>query len=415
MSLLAFTDQEYDGTYLSSYLVPEYPKKDKQRYDISKSRFTGVHISSYRRNKSHRSLATFNTKKGGPSKDNISDMKGSFLELDGSPNTPLKTNNDVLDKCRETNLPTPTYIIQTSPGHFHVIWIYDLPLSWNAKNERWWTAQQKRLIEVFQDFGPDVGACLNPVQFLRNPTQLNAFNFKRKCEVEIHSTKYKTSLGSLTKRLYATGIKNERVSAETIIRQDLRCSKFICETQKHWGQRLGLSERTMNRLIPKLIKQGSLKIVKACGNNKGITRINTYKSLIYIEPYLEQSESENLAQNYDSSELPCLERSKTSLLQSEHLLQSFNENGAEIGIRNKTIFVCGLYLKWKSNGKITMEQLYEALLSGYLKSSLSESEYMRTLKNVLKDKYDHYFSSRKLIEWGLVENEDYSKNICDMN
>ena len=62
-----------------------------------------------------------------------------------------------------------------------------------------------------------------------------------------------------------------------------------------------------------------------------------------------------------------------------------------------------------------MEQLYEALLSGYLKSSLSESEYMRTLKNVLKDKYDHYFSSRKLIEWGLVENEDYSKNICDMN
>jgi len=200
-----------------------------------------------------------------------------------------------------------------------------------------------------------------------------------------------------------------------ILRQDLRQREYIIETQKKWGIRFGVSVRTMNRLIPKLIKEGAIRVVDSVGNNKKQKRINTYESLIYIQPYNEYSDLENITENQTSSELPCIERSKTSLLHSQLLLLSFNENGAEIGVRNRTIFACGLYLKWKNHGKITFKELYDSLLPGYLLSNLSEPEYMRTIRNILKEKYNHYFSSKKLIEWGIVENEDYSKYVYDMN
>jgi len=40
---LAFIDQEKDGLYSRSYLVPEHPKKNKQRYEVYQSQYTGVH------------------------------------------------------------------------------------------------------------------------------------------------------------------------------------------------------------------------------------------------------------------------------------------------------------------------------------------------------------------------------------
>lgn len=405
MSLLAFIDQEYDGLFLRSYLVPEHPKKNNQRYDIFKSRYTGVHISSYRRNKSHRCIATFKNKGGGPCIGNISQVNCSFLELDGSPDGSVKTRDDVFTKCRDFNFPTPSYVIQTSPGHFHVIWKYERPLPWNPKNERWWTAQQKRLIDGFRDFGPDGKACLNPVQFLRNPTQLNPYNWKRKCDVIIYTTPFKTSLAAIQKVLDNAGFHNPRIPAEQILRQFLRCHQNFTGTYKQWGELLGLSEGTMKRTVPKLIASGDMQRVEGYGNNKSQTRTNLYVSLIYLEPITNATETNTETKNNRFPEVS-LERSKTSLSANAVLVREFCENGIRVGLRNKAIFACGLYEKWKSGGEIDFEQLYDILYAGFIKSGISEKEYIRTLKNVLKSRYVQPISVKKLIQWGLIESYD---------
>jgi len=368
------------------------------------SPYTGqVHISSYRRNWTHRNIATFKKKRrSGPTIDNIDSLFGSFLELDGASEGTVKTVDDVYNRCREKGIPTPTYVIETSLGHFHIIWLYECPLPWTPKHSRWWIAQQKRLIEIFQHFGPDTKACLNPVQFLRNPTQLNPFNFKRKCDVIIHPTKFKTSLRALQRALDRIGIENPRIPAETIIRQDLRQNEIIKGTYKEWGERLGLSERTMKRFIPNLIENDDLIIESRHGNNKGERRSIIYKSLIYLEPFTEPLISEETEKEH-ISEVP-LERSITHLSTNERLMREFCENGAIEGLRNNTIFACGSYLKFKKKGEISFEELKTALNPGFSKCGISEKEYTRTLNNILKIKYTHPFSRKTLENWGLLEN-----------
>jgi len=403
---LAFIDQEVGGSYSPARLVHRDPKKNKQRYQIFQSPYTGqVHISSYRRNWTHRCIAIFKKKrKGGPTIDNIDSNLGSFLELDGSIHD-IKTSEDVYSRCREKSLPTPSYVTGTSLGHFHVIWLYECPLPWTPKNARWWIAQQHRLIEIFQDFGPDGKACLNPVQFLRNWSQLKPFNYKRKCDVIIHSTKYKTNLGALQRALDRTGVENPRIPAETIIRQDLRQKKHITQTQKEWGKRIGLSERTMNRIIPKLIHNGDLRIAARYGNNKAETRINKYESLIYLEPHCDSKINQKYSQEITFSELP-IERSIASLPANERLLREFCGNGAVEGLRNKAIITCGLYVKWKKSGEISFDELYNVLYPGFVKCGISEKEYIRTLRNALKAKYTHPLSRKTLENWGLLENQN---------
>jgi len=397
-SYLAFIDQEVGGSYSPAQLVHREPSKNKQRYVVFESQYTGqVHISSYRRNWTHRNISTFKKKrKGGPTIDNIDCLLGSFLELDGCVND-IKTSEDVYSRCREKKLPTPSYVIETSLGHFHVIWLYEIPLPCTPKNSRWWIAQQQRLIEIFQEFGPDTKACLNPVQFLRNPTQLNPFNFKRKCDVYIDSTKYRTSLGALQRALDKTGIENPRIPAETIIRKDLRKNSSINETYKQWGARLGFSERTMKRVIPKLIENDDLIIESRHGNNKGERRSIIYKSLIYLEPFTEPLISEETEKEH-ISEVP-LERSITSLPANACVMREFIEHGAVEGLRNKTIFICALYERCRNHGKIGENEIYERLYPGYVNCGISEKEFQRTIKSALKSKYDRPFSNAKIAEW----------------
>lgn len=123
-SCLAFIDQEHDGSYSPARLVPIKPRKNKERYVVFESRYTvQVYISSYRRNWTHRNIATFKKRrKSGPTIDNIETLLGSFLELDASIND-IKTAEDVYRRCKEKSLPTPTHVIETSPGHFHVKWM----------------------------------------------------------------------------------------------------------------------------------------------------------------------------------------------------------------------------------------------------------------------------------------------------
>jgi hypothetical protein len=395
---LAFIDQEFDGSYSPARLVLIEPKKNNERYNVFVSPHTDqAHISSYRRDWSHRNISTFKKKrKGGPNKENIDTILGSFLEIDGRKDN-IKTIEDIYLRCKDNGLPTPSSVIETSEGRFHVIWLYERPISWNPKNERWWTSQQQRLIPIFDDFGPDVHACLNPVQFLRNRTQLNPFNYKRKCDVVIHNTKHKTSLGVLQRSLDRLGIDNPRIPAETIIRQDLRKNSTINETYKEWGARLGLSVSTMAREVPKLLKNKDITILSRQGNNKKQKRFTVYKSLIYQEPNTEFYESEE-TQESTVSEMP-LERIKTKFYSNAQVMREFCEHGAPEGVRNKTVFICSLYLKCRNKGEISENEVYERLFSGFTSCGLTEKEYRRTIRSALKSQYDRPFSNAKISIW----------------
>lgn len=414
--VLAFIDQDFDGHYNPARMVRLVPKKNKHRYQIFKTRFTGTHISSYRRNWSHRNVALFKKAKNGPCIDNILALTCSFLELDGGGHN-IMTCQDVLNTCKEYCLPTPSSIIETSPGHFHIRWEYVRHLPWTPKNARWWKAQQKRLIQIFGYFGPDVNACLNPVQFLRNPSQIKPFNFKRRCDVAIHRSRYKSSLGLLQKRLDYAGIPNERLRADTIIRQDLRSRERVKETYAEWGKRLGLSERTIRRALPALIASGDIRLIGFSGNNRHGGRVAEYESLVFLRPHAEIQETLNdcksTAKTFNSQN-GHLERSKTNLSANGLLLSMFIEHGAMEGCRNKTIFACGLYAKWKNGGTISSEKLREMLFAGFMKTGLSEKEFQQTLENVQKVKYQFPLSHNTLREWGLFtaqSNEIYQKGI----
>ena len=144
---LSYIDELTDG-YGGSILVRNPPRKTSDSYFIVKT--FKAEVRSYRRNYSHKSIALFRTKKEGSTRKNIEYMLCSFVELDGSTDNSIKTQRDVMTLIRENNLPTVPHVIQTSPGHFHVIWNYNNPLPWNERNESYWTSQQKRLIKLFE-------------------------------------------------------------------------------------------------------------------------------------------------------------------------------------------------------------------------------------------------------------------------
>ena len=207
-------------------------------------------MRSNRRNYSHRNVSLFRTKKDGSTRANIAYMTCSFLELDGSTDGTIKTQGDVLTLIRENNIPTASYVIETSRGHFHLVWNYNNPLPWTEKNESYWKAQQKRLIQLFEQGGflVDKGASMNPTQNLRNPSQLNAYNFKRRCKVEIHSTYSKTSLRAIYRALNGTNIPNpKRLRASIKLRRFLRANKTFTLTYQELADALGVSLRTVKR------------------------------------------------------------------------------------------------------------------------------------------------------------------------
>lgn len=373
------------------------PRSTKEQYIILRSNYTGkTEVRSYRRNSTHRNIALFKSKSAGPIRDNIGYILGSFLELDGFTNGTVKTRKDVVSFCNLNGIPKPSDVIETSKGHFHVLWIYNNPLPWTEKYESYWLSQQKRLIELFKQgsFLVDEGASLNPVQNLRNPSQLNPYNYKRKCKVVIEKTFVKTSLRDIYRALNTTNIPNPRrgVRASTKLRRFLRAHKTFNMTYIKFAEALGVSVRTAKTEVNKAIQNGDLAEPKKVGNNKGETRTTEYISLVYIEP--EEQVSEVQPSSF-----------KTSLLANEGLYQDFINDGAEKGYRNKTLFTLGVHLKLKKNGNISLEELKNALEQGRCKSCTPEKEFEQTLKNALKSKYIQRLSVAKLDKWGLLGTE----------
>lgn len=317
-------------------------------------------------------------------------MNGSFLELDGSTDGTTKTREDVLSLCNLKGLPKPSYVIETSRGHFHVIWIYNRPLPWTEKGESYWMSVQKRLIKLFKlnCFLVDEGASLNPVQNLRNPSQLKAYNFKRKCEVVIEKTLNKTSLRAIYMGLNGTNIpKPKKVKASVIFRRFLTKTHFFTMTLAEIANALDISLRTVKREVKKAIKNGDMLQVEKFGNNKGLKRMTKYKSFLCIQAQISEVPTSSI---------------KTNLSDNEQLKRRFNDYGVEEGLRNKTIFATGLFLKCNNDGKINLLELKTALNQGRKKSGISKREFERTLKNVIKSQYTQALSTTKLIQWGLI-------------
>ena len=385
---LSFIDQIQDGLYTSSKLVRNEPRKTSDSYFVVRTFKDSVR--SYRRNYSHKSVALFRTKKEGSTRKNIEYMLCSFVELDGSTDNSIKTQRDVMTLIRENNLPTVPHVIQTSPGHFHVIWNYNNPLPWNERNESYWTSQQKRLIKLFEQGGflVDVGASMNPTQNLRNPSQLNPYNFKRRCEVVIHKSYQKTSLRAIYKALNKTSIPNpKRLPASVKLRRYLREHETFTLTLAELAENLNMSLRTVKTQVSRAVQNGDLRIVARLGNNNSKPRNTRYGSLLFIEKIPEVQSS----------------ISKINSLPAEGLLRGFKQNGTSVGRRNNALFALGLHIKAKLGKRASIEAIRAELGGGAMRSHVREKEFEKTLRNAMKSAYAHPFSLSKLRKWGLVE------------
>jgi len=348
-------------------------------------------VRSYRRNYSHKSVALFGTKREGSTRENIAFMTCSFLELDGANDNTLKTKEDVQALIKKNGLPTPSYVIETSPGHFHLIWNYSRPLPWNERNESYWISQQKRLIQLFERGGflVDKGASLNPVQNLRNPSQLNPYNFKRRCEVFIHKSYKKTSLRAIYRALNETSIPNPTpMKASTKLRRYLRANQTFTLTHQELAITLGIALSTAERIVKRAIANGDMFAVGKVGNNKRIRRATRYRSGLYIEAQFSE---------------PSPSIIKSNSLRETDLLAGFQAHGSVKGFRNRTIFALGLFLKAQLGKRACIEAIQAELLQGAMACHVPEREFERTLKNVMKSSYTNPLSLSKLRAWGLLE------------
>lgn len=237
---------------------------------------------------------------------------------------------------------------------------------------------------------------MNPTQNLRNPSQLNAYNFKRRCQVFIHSTYQKTSLRAVYRALNGTCVPNpKRLRASIKLRRFLRANKTFTLTYQELADALGVSLRTVKREVEKAISNGDMFSAGRVGNNKGIKRATLYESGLYLEPRF--------------SEVPH-SISKAILSGNQTILARFQTVGAAEGWRNKTLLACCLYLKSKSRRTVTLGELVDALDRGRRLSGITEREFIRTIKNALKSNYKNPLSMSKLREWGLLqETMDNSK------
>ena len=384
---LSVIDQGTDG-YSPAKLVRNSPQTNKDIYFTIRT--TKTVIRSNRRNYSHRSVALYRTKKHGSTRANIEYLSCSFVEMDGSNGT-VKTQEDVFTLIRENNLPKASYVIETSRGHFHLIWNYNNPLPWTTKNESYWIAQQKRLIQLFKraGFNVDVGASLNPCQNLRNPSQLNAYNFKRRCEVFIHTSYQKTSLRAIYRALNKTSIANpKRLPASVKLRRYLRANQTFTLTHKELAGTLGIALSTAERIVKRAIANGDMFTDAKVGNNKRFVRTTRYRSGLYLEPQFSE---------------PSHSSSKTILSGSRALLERFRLVGAKKGRRNKTIFALGLFLKAQLGKGACIEEIRGELSQGGRTCHVREREFERILKSVMKPAYSNPFSLAKMREWGLLQ------------
>lgn len=200
-------------------------------------------------------------------------------------------------RCDEYGLPYPTFIICTSPNHFHLLWKLHKPLVLNDKKLMGYLERvQRGLYNAFKDLGADQNA-LDPVRYLRNPYQLNPVNKKYPDRpiIEIEHKGEETSLRELHIPLKGAGLLPPSTDSAPLGGTPLRLSFFklrkhmtahtpLESTYKDLALTLGIPERTLYLIVDTLRKRGELETEKirlgrtwftrfvfhtALGNNKG--------------------------------------------------------------------------------------------------------------------------------------------------
>jgi len=230
---------------------------------------------------------------------------------------------------------------------------------------------------------------MNPCQNLRNPSQLNPYNFKRRCEVSIHKSYSKTSLRAIYRALNKTSIQNPRpIRASVKLRRYLRANQTFEITLAELAINLGIALSTAERIVKRAIQNGDMFTVGKVGNNKAITRTTRYRSGLYLEPQFSE---------------PSLSSIKNNSLPLVALLRDFKQKGTQVGRRQKTIFALGLYLKAQLGKRACIEALRAELLQGAMACHVPRKEFEKTLRNIFKPVYTNPFSLAKMREWNLLE------------
>jgi hypothetical protein len=174
----------------------------------------------------------------GRRRENIYSIMGSFLDIDSE--FPL-SHEIILQRIKSLNLPLPTYIVETSPNHYQVVWLYEKELILKKEGLlEWWEWVQRSLYEVFEDLGADPKA-LDPLRFIRNFSGLSQPNRKypEKPTVQIVYKGEKTTLKEIYKAL--KGAKMERTNEKRIRRR--KNSRSFGESMKN---RLDFLEKTLH-------------------------------------------------------------------------------------------------------------------------------------------------------------------------
>jgi len=91
--------------------------------------------------------------------------------------------------------------------------------------------------------------------------------------------------------------------------------------------------------------------------------------------------------------------SKNNSFKKPDLLADFRANGAVKGLRNKTLFALGLFIKHRLGKTASFEAIRGELLQGAVRCHVPRKELERTLKNIMKTSYTNPLSLSKLREW----------------
>ena len=344
-------------------------------------------------------------RRSGRRRENIYSIMGSFLDIDSE--FPL-SHEIILQRIESFNLPLPTYIIETSPNHYQIIWLYEKELILKKEGLlEWWEWVQRLLYEVFEDLGADPNA-LDACRFIRNFLGLPHPNRKypEKPTVQIVYKGEKTTLKEIYKAL--KDAKMERINEKrTRRRKDSRSFResmknlvgFFREhctyigTYRELSQKLGIPERTLYLLIGWLRLRGKLRVNK-------IREGRTWKSkFLWTQENDTARNSTNnfsglLEDDVDRDEYEKIGYIRWLRMVISDLVSRFENQGISEGYRNSCVFLLSLGLKRLGYAK---ERVVELLWKGFelsRKRGLHEfglREFLRTVESAFSPRYKLFY------------------------
>lgn len=314
----------------------------------------------------------------GKTKENIHTIYFNFLDLDCD--DLILTTDIIIQRCNAYNLPYPTYIIETSPNHFHILWQLKKPLILNNKKLlRYWESIQARLYQTFKDLGADPNA-LDSNRYLRNPYNDDQVNTKYPEKPKIQIFKYNnySTLGEFNEAFINAGIQNPRSGGERRSQTSFEISKkkllhFFKENKKFQGtyrdisELLEIPESTLYLIVKWIVKKGLLKRFRE--------RIgNTWNTIFH---YLGVDTTRH------SNSLNTFNKQNNNPLKTLSVFVA--EKGIPEGFRNEGYFLITVFLK--NYYKWDQKKIFSFFSKGPLLNIFKNKELKKIIKSVFKHDY----------------------------